>query len=103
MKMMEPSRKNRILLVATRRIVLKLFLVAALIGASAAISQADVYWWGEENGWTSWLHCGTSAGNYWSFAPPCPPGESCLHDICDTQACQETATNECRKRGYISD
>jgi hypothetical protein len=102
MKMMELTR-NRILLIATRRIVLKLFLVAALLGASAAVCLADVFYLGvhPSTGYGIYLHCGTSAGNALSLAPPCPPGESCSHIFCDTPECQTAADKACRDLGYV--
>jgi hypothetical protein len=105
MKMMEHTRKNRTLPIAMRRIVLKLFLVAALLGASAAVCQADIFYLGIQasTGYGIYLHCGTSAGNALSLCPPCPPGESCLCDFCDTQECQTAADNACRALGYPAD
>src|ERR1044072_557209 len=101
-KMMESTRKNTVIVIATRRIVLKLFLIATLLGASVVVCQADVFFWGDMGGgYTGWLHCGTSAGNFWTVSPPCPPGESCLCEVCETQSCLDTATYQCRQLGYL--
>ena len=94
--------RNRIVFGIARRLALKVFLVAAMVTATVAVhAQGTGYWLGGiGGGWNAFLWCGTSAGNFFTKCPPCPPGQSCPCEACDTSLCDEIADEQCAMRGH---
>lgn len=97
---MKPT-KNLMVRGIARRLVLKLFLVVALLSASATAYGTVYFWEAMDDGSNMFLSCGSTAGNYWARCPDQDLGcSNCPCDICDTSHCQEMADAQCRRLGH---
>lgn len=77
-----------------RKMLFFAFTLLALVASSAVAVYADIYWMQTSGGYTFWLSCGSSAGNYYY---KCDGQGNC--DDCETQACTDSANDQCAMHG----
>ena len=90
------SRKS-LPVVLAKKLILRLLVLVALLSGTAVV-YAEIYPMGGSGGYTYWLSCGSSAGNYYYRCYNDGNNNVCV--ACDTGPCQESADLQCAMRGH---
>ncbi|HEY8204571.1 MAG TPA: hypothetical protein VIF81_07585 [Pyrinomonadaceae bacterium] len=91
--MISKSLTRPVAIAIAKKLGLRIVALLTLIAATVVVCAAATYYMGDGGGWTYWLSCGSSAGNFYY---KCDGGGNC--QACDTGPCQESADEQCGMR-----